>query len=189
MKNEALINMVQGQLAPNGIQDQSVLDAFLSVDRGAFLTGVPQASAYIDQSVLGNDGELLMIRPLAFAMMVQSMASQFDRGSVAIIGAPTGYEAKVLEKLAFAPVFIADEESLNQGAPWRAILICGAVDTMPDYFTQFLHDIGRVYTVVKDDDYVTGDIIALNKKGYYDVIGQAGVPYVSVLKSPELFTL
>ncbi len=189
MKNEALTNMIQCQLAPNGIQDQSVLDAFMSVDRSAFLSGVPQASAYIDQNVMDEAGELLMIRPTTLATMIQHLAGQFDRGRVAIVGAPTGYEAKLLEKLAFEPTYVSGEETLSSGAPWRAVMICGAVATLPDYFLQFLHDNGRVYSVVIADDSLTGNITVLNKKGYTDIIGQAGVPFVKALQAPELFSL
>lgn len=181
--------MVQGQLSPNGISEENVLNAFLTIDRAAYLEKHHLASAYVDQNIVSEAGDVIMIKPLVAAHIIQYLVKRYKSGRIAVIGTGTQYEMSLLEKLGFDPVHVNDEISLEANAPYKAIAIFGAVETKPYYFLDFLYDEqGVVCAIVKSDNAVTGDVIVLSVDKKATQIAQAGAPYIRSLKPPEGFS-
>jgi protein-L-isoaspartate(D-aspartate) O-methyltransferase len=171
------LNMVQGQISPGGVTDDVVLDAFLAYDRAAFVPADVKARANVDDNVCDAQGNLLLLRPLTFALMVQELVAQPGRGQIAVFGDATGYAVTILNEIGFAALPVADEGALQAGAPWQAVLINGAVTALPDYLFDHLEEDGTVLAVVRAPDETVGSIQIVSRiSGPYE-LGQAGAPY------------
>lgn len=188
LAKDATTNMVQGQLAPNGIRNENVLNAFMALDRGSYVAPHLRAAAYCDETVLGAEGHVELLRPLTLAIMVQHLADWRDTGKIAVIGDNNGYVKDILMYLHFSPVNIADEESLNAGAPYDAVLVNGAIAAQPTFLRQFVTKEGSVLAVMQPKGEAMGNVSAI----YADEIlemGQTACPYFEAFRPAETFAL
>ena len=91
-------NMVESQVRPNGITDHRIIDAMAAVKREDFVPAERKTIAYLDEDVLLKDGRYL-IEPMAFARMIHlALIRPTDR--VLVVGAATGYGARIISMLA-----------------------------------------------------------------------------------------
>ena len=170
---QARTNMVENQLRTNRISDPAVLTAMGEVPRELFLPKAFHGVAYADEDLMLADGRF-MIEPLVFARMLQ--AAQIGKDDIVlVVGCDTGYASAVASKLAATVISIQrDEESskriqplLDQAeadnvatsvrsrpidgdpgqAPFDAILVIGALDTVPLTLIDQLNDDGRLVAV------------------------------------------
>ena len=168
-------NMVESQVRPNGITDHRIIDAMALVEREAFVPDERRTIAYLDEDVLLKDGRYL-IEPMAFARMIHlALIKPTDR--VLVVGAATGYGAKVISMLAQSVValesdagladlarrHLADCDSIQivegphaaghaAGAPYDVIIIEGRIVAIPDsLFGQLAND-GRIVAAVGNTD-------------------------------------
>ena len=181
------LNMVQNQIAPNGVTNDGVLEAFLAHDRANYVPSSLQARAYADDNIIADDGALVMLRPLALALMVQHLARQETRGQVAVIGDPTGYVSDVLHDLGFAAIDVADDAALDAGSPWHAIVINGAVEAIPAFLFPHLDAHGIVLTIQQKG--AIGDIVAATTPAAKTVLGQASAPLLPAFVAKKEFAL
>lgn len=188
LANSATLNMVQGQLAPNGIRNEAVLEAFLSLDRAMYLPPFLQAFANIDDNIGDKDGHVMMMRPVALGLMLQYIADEIKTGKVAVIGDGSGYIVDLLTEIGFNPSSIHDEKQLQQNAPWDAILLNGCLSSAPDYLLPHVTENGAIMTIVRPEDSTIGDIKAIGKQGSV-TLGQGSAPYIKSLTPPPLFAL
>lgn len=189
LAGSATLNLVQGQLAPNGIRNETVLEAFLSLDRAAYLPHSLKAFANIDDNVGDKDGHVLLMRPVALALMVQYLADTMSKGgNVAIIGDDSGYIRDVLAYVGFVGFVIHDEQSLKQGAPWDAIIINGSVMTAPHYLFEYSQAEGIVLTLIRPEQSGIGDIVAMSQTQKV-ILGQGSAPYNKALLPEITFSL
>lgn len=90
-------NMVQNQLVPNNIINQSVLNAIATIPKHLFV-GEFQPVAYSESSFPLNNSRVIL-EPLLFAKMLQACAIK-ESNTVLDIGCNLGYSTAVLAMLA-----------------------------------------------------------------------------------------
>lgn len=171
--------MVDGQLRPNKVSDERLLEAARALRREDFLPPEQQPFAYIDEDVPLTPlaPNRVLMEPLVLARLIQALEAV--RGErFLVIGAGTGYGAALLARASGARVTALEEnealatfaraalarhapevrlvrgpltEGLPAEAPWDAILIEGAVTAIPETITQQLRpETGRIATVLNE---------------------------------------
>lgn len=166
-------NLIDGQLTPNDITNEALLDAVRAVPRELFVPDAFKATAYVDEEIPLGEGRVL-IEPLLQAKLLQAMEVA-PHESVLIIGGASGYSAALLarfaariemveenpalahaatdtfKKLGLTHVNVA-QNALTHGAagagPYDAILIEGAVYQVPDAIAAQLKEGGRLLVCI-----------------------------------------
>jgi len=172
-------NMVLGQLQTNGIVDEAILDAFKTVPREAFLPEQLRGVAYVDEDIVLPGGGFA-VEPMVLAKMLS--AARAPGADVAFcIGDVTGYVGAVLSQMVTTVVTLESKArqmdtardawisfdmcniaiargSVRRGcpehAPYDVVVICGAVDEVPDDVLRQLASGGRLVTVIREKDSV-----------------------------------
>jgi len=179
--SQARQTMVDCQLRPTKVTDERVIEAFASVPREAFVSRNQRAIAYIDED-LPLPGGRCMMEPMVLARMVQALAIESD-DNVLVIGASSGYGAAIMARLAASVIAVetraqmveksqetlvsigadnavAIKGRLTEGfadeAPYDAILIEGAVETVPERILEQLGNGGRLAAVWRPDGRAVG---------------------------------
>lgn len=164
--------MVESQLRPNKVIDPRVIEAFESVPREVFAPKSLRGVAYMDEDLHLGDGRYL-IEPMVLARLLQAAEIRPD-DVVLDIGCGSGYSAAIIAKLASTVVALESDPDLAreatarlsdlgidnavvvQGpleagypkqAPYRAIVIEGAVHEVPIEILQQLSADGRCVAV------------------------------------------
>jgi protein-L-isoaspartate(D-aspartate) O-methyltransferase len=164
-------NMVESQVRPNGITDHRIIDAMAAMKREDFVPAERKTIAYLDEDVLLKDGRYL-IEPMAFARMIHlALIKPTDR--VLVVGAATGYGAKVISMLAQSVVAVESDGELADlarrnladcnsvqvvegplaaghaaGAPYDVIIVEGRIAAVPDSLFGQLANGGRIVAAV-----------------------------------------
>lgn len=168
-------NMVESQVRPNGITDHRIIDAMAQVKREDFVPAERKTIAYLDDDVQLKEGRFL-IEPMAFARMIH-LALIKPTDKVMVVGAGTGYGARVIamlaksvvalesdpELFALAKDFLAGadnvevvEGSLAEGhaarAPYDVIMVEGRIAAVPESLFAQLANEGRIVAAVGNTD-------------------------------------
>lgn len=170
----ARINMVENQLRPNRIDDPRLLDAMREVPRERFLPKLLRGVAYADEDLrLPGGGHL--IDPLVLARLIEAAGIR-PEDVVLVLGCTTGYAGVVLarmaatvillqlgaaaaeqietllEELAVDNVVVVTGDDPAAGhpsqAPFDAILLVGAVESVPGALLEQVGEGGRLVAVV-----------------------------------------
>lgn len=168
----ARIKMVDNQIRTTDVTSHSVLDAFLTVPREAFVPAQLKPLAYIDNDIEVAPGRYLM-EPSPLAKLIQ-LAVVTNDDVVLEVGCNSGYASAILSKLAGSVVALeVDEElaarasetlaelgydnvavvtgDLENGyaaeAPYDVIFVHGAVEVVPEALFGQLRDGGRLVVV------------------------------------------
>lgn len=172
---QARFNMIEQQIRPWEVLDQTVLDTIAAVPREAFVPEKYRNLAFSDLNVPLPHGECMM-SPKLEARMLQALAVQ-PAESVLEIGTGSGYVTALLASLA-RHVFSVDihndfldsaaqklrahhlvnvqleEGDAAQGwpshAPYDVIAVTGSLPMLPEYFQQSLKIGGRLFVIVGD---------------------------------------
>lgn len=164
-------NMVESQVRPNGITDHRIIDAMAQVKREDFVPAERKAIAYLDDDVQLKEGRFL-IEPMAFARMIH-LALIKPTDKVLVVGAGTGYGARVIAMLAKSVVALESDPELfalargflagtgnvevvegglaaghGQGAPYDVIIVEGRVAAVPESLFAQLANEGRIVAAV-----------------------------------------
>jgi protein-L-isoaspartate(D-aspartate) O-methyltransferase len=166
-------NMVEGQLRPNRVTDERILEAMGTIPRELFVPKARRALACADEAVEIAPGRYLM-EPMLAARLIEAAAVR-PTDAVLLVGAANGYMAAVLARLASAVVALesdptlakeagrllgqvgADTVAVVEGplgpgfprqAPYDAIVFDGAVEEIPDAIVSQLGDGGRLAAIV-----------------------------------------
>lgn len=162
--------MVLGQVTPNGVTDPLLIDAMGQVPREAFLPPALAVRAYADEHLSLGAGRVLL-SPMVLARLIQLMMPQPGERAL-VLGAGVGYGAAVLARMGvlvtaiesdprlgdaarrgFAAAGLAEPPQwmegapaagLPAGAPWRLMLIEGAVADLPQALARQLGEGGRL---------------------------------------------
>lgn len=169
----ARLNMVDGQIRPNKVTDQRVVDAFLAVAREQFVPAGLRGVAYVDKSIAIGKGRYLL-EPMVLARLLNDARIQAT-DMVLDVGTGSGYSAAVIGRLAAAVVALESDSELaaqanqamqmqgvdnaavmhgplNAGwarqAPYNVIILQGAVGAVAPALLEQLADGGRLLAVV-----------------------------------------
>lgn len=167
-------NMVESQVRTNDVPDRRIQQALLEVPRERFVPAAKRAMAYAEAAVEVVPGRFLL-EPRTFAKLLY-LASIGPEDTVLDIGCATGYSTAVLARLAKRVTGLGADADLvrvasdmlpavgavnatvvqgplteghRAGAPYDAIVIEGAVETVPDALTAQLAEGGRLVAMVQ----------------------------------------
>ncbi|MEO1950632.1 MULTISPECIES: protein-L-isoaspartate O-methyltransferase [unclassified Thioclava] len=163
--------MVDTQVRPSDVTKFPIIAAMLHVPREQFVPAAKREAAYIGENLELAPGRVLL-EPRNFAKMLDALDIQPD-DLVLDVGAGLGYSSAVIARMAEAVVALEDEEmasqaeaalaeagadnvavvtgALTEGAaqhgPYDAILIEGAVETVPAALIEQLKEGGRITAI------------------------------------------
>lgn len=163
--------MVDTQVRPSDVTKFPIIAAMLHVPREQFVPAAKREAAYIGENLELAPGRVLL-EPRNFAKMLDALDIQPD-DLVLDVGAGLGYSSAVIARMAEAVVALEDEEmasqaeaalaeagadnvavvtgALTEGAaqhgPYDAILIEGAVETVPAALIEQLKEGGRISAI------------------------------------------
>lgn len=199
--------MVESQLRPIGVTDPAVLAAMGEVERERFVPDEMRPLAYGDRAVALGEGRYLPAPSVLGQLLTQMMPEPGQRALV--VGAGTGYSTAVLthmgldvvalessaglagraRELGTAVVAGALEAGWRKGAPYRHILIDGAIEVIPDAIVDQLEDGGRLGAALVDRS-ITRLIVGRKAGGAFGYlsIGDAGAPALPGFARPRAFT-
>jgi protein-L-isoaspartate(D-aspartate) O-methyltransferase len=165
--------MRDGQLTPNGVTDPLLLGAMDALPRELFLPPAMRHRAYADEAVPLGEGRVLLA-PMVLARLLQMALPQPGERALVLAAGP-GYGAAVLARMGLKVLGIEAEpglvaaarhavdfaldanrpeieqgdpaEGAPAGAPFRLILIEGAVEHVPAALFSQLGEGGRLVTI------------------------------------------
>lgn len=168
-------HMVDGQIRPADVTDLRITTAMLEVPRETFVPAQSRALAYLDLDLgLGAAGAATrcLMKPMVLAKLIQALEIE-STDKVLIVGAATGYSAALIARMAGEVVALEQDEGLARvakdalsgvanvtvvtgpltngyagAAPYDAILVEGAIETLPDAFRAQLKEGGRLVCVM-----------------------------------------
>lgn len=172
----ARLNMIDGQILPNKVTDQRIIDAMGALPREEFVPKSLRGVAYVDEDLEVAPGRYLM-EPMVFSRLLQYAALE-ENCSVLDVGCATGYSSAVLGRLAGVVVAIEESEELvgrateiladvgtdnvavmagqfdrglpEQG-PYDVIILEGRVPDVPKIILDQMAEGGRLVAVVGED--------------------------------------
>ncbi|MBX9591793.1 MAG: protein-L-isoaspartate O-methyltransferase [Hyphomonadaceae bacterium] len=174
------LNMVESQVRPSDVTDRRIIRAMLEVPREKFVPAALVPMAYMDEplpvSNANGAAERYLLAPRTFAKLVQLAEIDAD-AAVLDIGCATGYSTAVLARLARRVIALECDRALAEEArrllaelgadntavvedrliagvpaeaPFDAILLNGAVETVAPPLLEQLKDGGRLAAIVAD---------------------------------------
>lgn len=176
--------MISGQIRPNKVTDQRVIDAFAAIPRESFLPRALKGVAYIDEDLQIKPGRFLM-EPMVMARLIQA-ADIGENDVVLDVGCATGYSSSILGSLAATVVALEEdaelakeaganlaeteidnvaviEGALSEGAPkhgpYQVIFLNGAASEIPEQLIEQLDEGGRLVFVRLENNVGHGHII------------------------------
>lgn len=139
--------MIDCQLRTSGVNDESVLARMLAVAREDHVPDAARGTAYIDRSIALANGRR-MAAPLFYGMVLTE-AQLTAEDSVLVVDAGSGYLPALVEPLVASVDTISPEDALAKSrkkTTFSAILIDGAVESVPEGLVKRLSDEGRLIT-------------------------------------------
>ena len=209
-------NMIDCQIKPNMVTDESVIEAFAKVPREEFVPSYMRGIAYVDEDVDLGKGRFLM-EPTTFARLLQAADIQ-ESDIVLDIGCGTGYSMAILSELASTVIGIDEDadftaqadqllqdmdicnvalihgktrEGYQNQAPFDVIFINGSVPHVPGYLTDQLAEGGRLITVLRGKSDPIGQAVLMTKnKGAVTTttLFDASTHFVSGFDEQDYFT-
>jgi len=169
----ARTKMVDNQVRTTDVTSHSVLKAFYTVPREAFVPAKAKSLAYIDTDIEVGAGRFLMeASPLAKLLQLGTITKD---DVVLEVGTGSGYATAILSMIAGSVVSLESDEALNASAgetlsalgydnvavvsgaleagyageaPYDVIFINGAIEEVPAALLEQLRDGGRLIAVV-----------------------------------------
>jgi protein-L-isoaspartate(D-aspartate) O-methyltransferase len=213
---EARFNMIEQQIRPWEVLDQTVLDVIAKLRREAFVPQPFHTLAFADTNIPIGHGEV-MLAPKVEARLLQALALQ-PTDTVLEVGTGSGYFTAMLASLArhvYSVELHAEfcsgaaqrlEEqgiyniSLEQGdaasgwakhAPYAAIAITGSLPILPDAFKQQLKIGGRLVVILGDAPVMTAQLITRVGEHEWrsEELFETSVPPLQNAIQPNRFTL
>ena len=212
---QARYNMVEQQIRPWDVLDQTVLDLLLKVRREEFVPAAYRSLAFVDMEIPLDHGES-MWSPKLEARVVQSLQIR-KTDKVLEIGTGSGYLTALLAAMAsqvhsveIHADFLKDAEArlkahgfdnvtLEAGdasrgwekhAPYDVIVVTGSLPVLPEILTAQLAPGGRLFAVVGDDPVMNAQLISCVSRGVYrseNLFETSLKPLVNALQ-PERFS-
>ena len=212
---QARFNMVEQQIRPWDVLDQTVLDLLFKVRREEFVPAAYRSLAFVDMEIPLGQGES-MWSPKLEARVVQSLLIK-KTDKVLEIGTGTGYLTALLASMAsqvhsveIHADFIKEAETrlkahgftnvtLEAGdasrgweahAPYDVIVVTGSLPVLPENLTSQLAPSGRMFAVVGDEPVMHAQLVTCVSRGVYrseNLFETTLKPLVNALQ-PERFS-
>jgi protein-L-isoaspartate(D-aspartate) O-methyltransferase len=172
--------LVDNQIRPSEVTDRDLIQAFLEVPRELFVAERERPFAYSDlelpYSALAPDRK--MLDPVQLARLLEMLPLDRASSKAMVIGCGTGYSAALLSRLCSSVVAVEEDKRLaaaatevlaavgagnvtivrgklaeghSAQAPYDAILVDGAVETVPPALIAQLKQNGSLAVVLRED--------------------------------------
>ena len=138
--------MIDSQLRVSGINDASILAAFLAVPREDYVAEARRAVAYADRAVTLGGGEVLS-PALTYGQMLTA-AQPAAEDSVLVIGAPGGYLAALAGQLCGRVTHVPVAGDWAKAGEHSLVLVDGAIEDVPAALAAVVAAEGRLVTGV-----------------------------------------
>lgn len=175
-------NMIDGQIKPNKVTDEGLLDALARIPREKFVPRHLQGMAYVDEDINLGNGRTLP-EPVVIARLIQAAAIT-PQDVVLDIGCGTGYSAALLSQMATTVVALESDKEIAtqaerhlheldihnvavittarlsdgypQQAPYHVILINSSLARVPQALLDQLSPGGRLVAVETSSETIKG---------------------------------
>ena len=140
--------MVDSQLRTSGVNDAWVVAAMSSVPREDYVPLAHRTTAYMDRSILLNDGSILN-PAVSTAMLLQAAEVRAD-DVVLLVGKDNGYVADILKSRVQNITAVASDKlsQAQTGGPFSLIIIDGAAEELPPVLLGLAAEGARMVTGV-----------------------------------------
>lgn len=142
--------MVDSQLRTSGVQDPIVLAAMGSIPREDYVPATHRATAYMDRSIVTDDGDVL--NPAVSTALMLQAAEVKATDNVLLIGKADGYVAAILKTAVanLTTTSATDFANATKGAPYSLIIVDGAAEELPESLLKLALDGGRIVTGIME---------------------------------------
>lgn len=140
--------MVDSQLRTSGVNDAWVVAAMSSVPREDYVPAAHRTTAYMDRSILLDDGSILN-PAVSTAMLLQAAEVRAD-DVVLLVGKDNGYVADILKSRVQNITAVASDKlsQAQTGGPFSLIIIDGAAEELPPVLLGLAAEGARMVTGV-----------------------------------------
>lgn len=204
--------MVDSQIRPSDVTRYPIIEAMLHVPREAFVPPDRREAAYLGENLRLGPGRV-MLEPRTFAKLLEALAIEPGE-RVLHVGAGLGYGAAVMARMGARVTALEDEPeraaaarralglhapgvavvtgSLAEGAPtaapFDAILIEGAIQTLPAALEAQLVEDGRIAALFAENGLGVARI-GRKEAGHvhWRDIFNAGAPVLPGFEAPRVF--
>jgi protein-L-isoaspartate(D-aspartate) O-methyltransferase len=213
---QARHNMVEQQIRPWDVLDQSVLDLLSKVKREAFAPAGRQALAFADICLpLGDKPAQIMLEPKMEARMLQALALR-PTDKVLEIGTGSGYMAALLAAKSEHVVSVEIDARLAEQArqnlqragvnnvslevadgsqgfaargPYDVIVISGGLPEIPDVILRQLRSGGRLVAIVGAAPVMRAELVTRTSEHAYSTqtLFETVTPYLENLAAANAF--
>lgn len=137
--------MIDGQLRPNGVNAEPVLQRMAAVAREDFVPPAARGFAYSDRAIALDDGHFLP-EPTVHGLILQE-AAPTAADKVLLVGCGSAYLAELLRPMVGSLTILSPAEAaagqLGQGGPYSLLIVEGAVEHLPAPLVRALTADGR----------------------------------------------
>ncbi|MEO6580336.1 MAG: protein-L-isoaspartate O-methyltransferase [Sphingomicrobium sp.] len=177
--------MVSNQLRPQGVTDAGVLDAMSAVRREDYLPAKFAQFAYVDRSLLMDDGSPIL-PPAEIGQLLNQLSPRAGMSAL-VIGGGGAYSAALLRHMGLRVDIAASAEDADKG-PYDLILIEGAAQQFPRGLAGKLIPGGRIGGAVIEDG-VTRLATGLGdgKTFSFTTFAEGQVPLLASFNRPPAF--
>ena len=192
---QARFNMIEQQIRPWEVLDQEVLDLLFVVKREDFVPPAYRNLAFADMEIPIGSGQV-MLAPRVEARLMQELAIK-NTDKVLEIGTGSGYMAALLaacadqvvtvesrpeiadfarqnlERAGVANVTIEIGDGANgwsQRGPYDAIVVSGALPSLPDALLKQLRLGGRLAAIVGEAPVMEAQLVTCSAEGVYNTV-------------------
>ena len=192
---QARFNMIEQQIRPWEVLDPQVLDLLFVVKREDFVPAAYRNLAFADMEIPIGSGQV-MLAPRVEARLMQELAIK-NTDKVLEIGTGSGYMAALLaacadqvvtvesrpeiadfarqnlERAGVANVTIEIGDGANgwsQRGPYDAIVVSGALPSLPDALLKQLRLGGRLAAIVGEAPVMEAQLVTCSAEGVYNTV-------------------
>ena len=209
-------NMIENQVRPWEVLDPRVLDVLAAVRREDFVPARYRALAFADMALPIGNGETMM-KPTVEGRMLQSLALGAD-DRVLEIGTGSGFVTTCLARLAGSVTSIEIHADLADAARTRiaaagahnvrvevadamkgfktgerfdAVVVTGAVYTVPDHFRAWVAPNGRLFAIVGESPAMQAMLMTRADETHWreESLFETDLRYLTHAEPPRRFAL
>lgn len=213
--DEARYNMIEQQIRPWDVLDQSVLDAIAVVPREDYVPMQYMNLAFTDMSIPLGQGEVMM-SPKLEARMLQALAVEHNETALEV-GTGSGYVTAVLAEMARHVYSVEINQNLSEEArrklqdhdvvnatlevgdaaqgwdrhaPYDAIAVTGSLPLLPAAFEQSLNVGGRLFAIVGDSPVMEAMLVTRlsNDEFQREILFETDLPALKNAQQPDRFS-